>query len=109
MLKTASINRRTISENFFETLPEPKKEEENVGFHKLFSHRTLAIRTCVLYVNWYSKVIATFISLALTYFSMKRNGKRIKDQREKRLSLCFTRYRFFPKVDILNVNEREPA
>ena len=52
LLKTAKINRRKISENFFETLPEPKKEEENVGFHKLFSHRTLAIRTCVLYVNW---------------------------------------------------------
>ena len=53
LLKTASVNRRTISDHFFETLPEPNKEDENVGFQKLFSHRTLAIRTCVLYVNWY--------------------------------------------------------
>ena len=52
LLKTVSVNKRTISENFFETLPEPKKEEGNVGFHKLFSHKTLAIRTIVLYINW---------------------------------------------------------
>lgn len=53
IMKAASVNKAKISENFFTTnLPPPKKEEAEVAVYKLFSHRTLAIRTVVLYINW---------------------------------------------------------
>ena len=52
ILKAASINRVKISEDFIEHLSVPTKAESKVPFYKLFSHRVLAIRTIVLYINW---------------------------------------------------------
>ena len=52
ILKAASFNKVEVSDGFFETLPTPTKAESKVAFYKLFTHRTLAIRTIVLYFNW---------------------------------------------------------
>ena len=52
ILKAATVNKVRMSEEFFETLTTPKKEESKVTFLKLFSYRILAVRKIVLYVNW---------------------------------------------------------
>ena len=50
--KAASVNKVKLSENFFEELTVPSEKRPSAPFVKLFSNRTLAIRTFVLYVNW---------------------------------------------------------
>lgn len=64
--KAASVNKVKISEDFFETLPTPKKGQSEVAFYKVFTHRVLAIRTIVLYVNW--------IAVCMAYYGLALNS-----------------------------------
>ena len=50
--KAASINKVRLSSDFFTDLVVPAEENSSTAFIKLFSNRTLAIRTIVLYLNW---------------------------------------------------------
>ena len=52
IVKAACVNKVKLSEDFFEDLTVQMEQESNTAFMKLFSNRTLAIRTLVLYVNW---------------------------------------------------------
>ena len=50
--KAASWNKVKLSDDLFDSLALTNKVESKVMFLSLFSSRTLAIRTLVLYLNW---------------------------------------------------------
>ena len=52
VFKAASVNKVTISEEFFDNLPTPKKEKSKLMLLQLFSHKILAVRTIILYIIW---------------------------------------------------------